>query len=115
MSFLWNLLKGKASPNCVILFFLGERFQRSVQVFLSFALKSCLNAEALLGRGFLKRWGKSMIALEWPSAASLAKQSASSLPGTSLWLDIQLMDKLLAVLSVAALRYWIKYCPGEAL
>ena len=21
MSFLWNLLKGKASPNCVILFF----------------------------------------------------------------------------------------------
>ena len=43
-----------------------------------------LVAEALLGRGDLRILGRSMAALEQPSAADFASQSVYSLPATSL-------------------------------
>jgi hypothetical protein len=57
-------------------------------------MKSCLSAIALVGRGLLKIWGRSILALERPLAAFLAILSASSLPFTLLCPEIHLMVNL---------------------
>ena len=55
--FLMNFLNGNASPNWASLFLWGEWFHSSDHSFLIDRLKACLRAEALLGRGVLRRGG----------------------------------------------------------
>jgi len=82
---------------------------------LSFARYACLMAEALLGRGYLRIWGRLAAALDLPSAAFFASLSARSFPVTSLWLEIHLMESMHAVLLAARRRVCIKYCPAVVL
>ena len=55
--FLMNFLNGNASPNWASLFLQGEQFHSLDHSFLTDRLKACLRAEALLGRGVLRRGG----------------------------------------------------------
>ena len=56
--FLMNFLNGNTSLNWASLFLWGEQFHSSDHSFLTDRLKACLRAEALLGRGALRRGGR---------------------------------------------------------
>ena len=92
--FLMNFLNGNTSLNWASLFLWGEWFHSLDHSFLTDRLKACLRAEALLGRGVLRRGGRMADVLEWPSEAFVEKWLAFSLPVTSLWLEIHLMVRL---------------------
>ena len=113
--FLVNFLNGNTSPNWASLFLRGERFHSSDHSFLTDRLKACLRAEALLGRGVLRRGGRMADALEQPLEAFLAKWLAFLLPVTSLWLEIHLMVRLQFERAIADLSAWIRYWPGDEL
>ena len=110
-----NFLKGNFSPSWSNLFFLGDRFHWSAHSFLILVLNVCLMAEALFGSGCLSSWGRVCVALDLPSAACLARQSALLLPRTLLWLDIQRIVRFLVVLLAADRRICSRYWPGDVL
>ena len=68
-----------------------------------------------MGSCALRVGDRSVESLEWPSAASLANQSAYLLPATSLWLEIHLMVSIHYVLLAALRRAWIRCCPAAML
>jgi len=83
-NFLINVLYGKEPPSCSIRGFLGELSHFVSHLVFSPLLKSCLSAEALVGSGRLRMWGRLAIALDRPVAASFAILSTSSFPFTLL-------------------------------
>ena len=104
-------VNGKTPPNCSTLVFLGEAFHISAHLAFSWVLYACFIAEALIGRGALSMWGRSIVAPDRPAAAFLAKSSTSSLPFTLLCPDIHLMLRLVSSEFAAVVRLSIKYCP----
>ena len=102
-------LNGNFSPSCSILTFLGERAHFLAQLAFIKMLKACLIAEVLLGSGFLRVWGRFRVVL------FLANWSAFSLPGTLLWLEIHLIERLHVVVLIARISDCMRCCPEVAL
>src|ERR1700678_3101857 len=112
---LRNALNGKDPPNCETLSFLGDSSHMSAHFAFSSSMKPCLSAEALVGSGLLRTWGKSALALEIPAAASLASLSASSFPLTLLWPEIHLTVSLQPVPLMADRKELSRCCPEVTL
>ena len=103
------------SPNCVILVFLGDISHVVAHFALNLQVNSCLSAEALDRRGFLSVWGRLILGLERPAAASFASLSASSLPLTLLCPDIHLIVSSHPTALMAEHRDPRRCCPEDAL